>query len=133
MLPAASRVVTPLLAAVLLAAARGSASPPVRARGGAPVSLDSVRQLDVAIVLLTNSFNRVLTPAEVERVHEEVAEFYAFYQQHGAGKVDFRFSLVQVRAKPNVRELGLRARTFKERTRRRFVPCLLSVSAPGFV
>src|SRR5512143_3697860 len=53
---------------------------------GAP---DSVRQLNVAIVLLTNSFNKVLTTAEVERVHEEVAEFYAFYQQHGAGKVDF--------------------------------------------
>jgi len=57
---------------------------------------DSVRRLDVAIVLLTNSFNKVLTPAEVERVHEEVAEFYAFYQQHGAGKVDFHFSLIEI-------------------------------------
>src|SRR5512135_1970587 len=39
---------------------------------------DSVRRLNVAIVLLTSSFNKVLTPAEVERVHEEVAEFHAF-------------------------------------------------------
>jgi hypothetical protein len=57
---------------------------------------DSVRQLRVAIVLLTNSFNKTLTAREIERVHEEVAEFYAFYQRHGAGKVDFDFSLVQI-------------------------------------
>ncbi len=63
---------------------------------GASLAPDSVRQLNVAIVLATNSFNKVLSPAEVERVHEEVAEFYAFYQLHGAGKVDFRFSLIQL-------------------------------------
>ena len=93
MLPAPVRAVTPLLAVLLAAAAfpRTPARPDARL----PVA-DSVRQLDVAIVLLTNAFNKVLTPAEVERVHEEVAEFYAFYQEHGAGKVDFRFSLVQI-------------------------------------
>lgn len=61
-----------------------------------PTPPDSVRQLRVAIVLATSSFNKTLTPREIERVHEEVAEFYAFYQRHGAGKVDFDFSLVQV-------------------------------------
>lgn len=75
------------------ASMRMPACPTVRSSEG---SADSVRQLNVAIVLLTNSFNKILTPAEVERVHEEVAEFYAFYQQHGAGKVDFRFSLVEI-------------------------------------
>ncbi len=62
----------------------------------APAPRDSVRQLRVAIVLATSSFAKTLTRQDIERVHEEVAEFYAFYQQHGAGKVDFEFSLVQV-------------------------------------
>jgi hypothetical protein len=60
------------------------------------VAADSVRRLSVAIVLATNTFNRTLAPAEIERAHEEVAEFYAFYQQHGAGKVDFDLALVQI-------------------------------------
>jgi hypothetical protein len=55
-----------------------------------------VRQLRVAIVLATSSFTKTLTRQAIERVHEEVAEFYAFYQQHGAGKVDFDFSLIQI-------------------------------------
>ena len=67
---------------------------------------DSVRRLNVAVVLLTNSFNKTLTPAEVERVHEEVTEFYAFYQQHGAGKVDFDFSLVQIDRRLARREIA---------------------------
>jgi len=108
----ACRAAAPLLAVLVLAAvsgralaesaryagtlARRYASTPVPLCPCAPVPADSVRQLNVAIVLATSSFNKTLTPAEVERVHEEVAEFYAFYQQHGAGKVDFRFSLVQI-------------------------------------
>jgi hypothetical protein len=48
------------------------------------------------VLLYTRSFSRALTPAQVERVHEEVAEFYDFYQTHGAGKVDFDFSLLQI-------------------------------------
>ena len=60
------------------------------------VAADSVRRLSVAIVLLTSSFNKTLTRSEIARVHEEVAEFYAFYQQHGAGKVDFDFSLIEI-------------------------------------
>jgi hypothetical protein len=67
---------------------------------------DSVRRLAVAMVLLTNSFNKTLTPAEVERVHEEVTEFYAFYQQHGAGKVDFDFSLVEIDRRLARREIA---------------------------
>ena len=109
------RAALPGLALLLLAAAPGGpardhSAPSYRAPlpraplfvrpcAGAPplaAPADSVRQLNVAIVLATNSFNKVLTPADVERVHEEVAEFYAFYQLHGAGKVDFRFSLIQV-------------------------------------
>jgi hypothetical protein len=70
------------------------------------LAADSVRRLSVAIVLLTNAFNRTLTRAEVERVHEEVTEFYAFYQQHGAGKVDFDFSLVQIDRQLQRREIS---------------------------
>ena len=104
----ALRAVLPVLSVLLLSAAPGHAVPEhgtaVRRCSGRSVprcvraraSADSVRRLDVAIVLATASFNKVLTPAEVERVHEEVAEFHAFYQRHGAGKVDFRFSLVQI-------------------------------------
>jgi len=108
-----ARAVAPTLAALLAATALSPAStfpgaphssgPQATlagrtARPAAPAQAraDSVRQLNVAIVLLTNSFNKMLTAAEIERVHEEVAEFYAFYQDHGAGKVDFRFSLVQI-------------------------------------
>ena len=103
------RAALPGLALLLLGATSGGAPPPcpcapvrlcpcasVPLCPCAPVPADSVRQLQVAIALVTNSFNKVLTPAEVERVHEEVAEFYAFYQLHGAGKVDFRFSLIQI-------------------------------------
>jgi hypothetical protein len=94
------RAALPGLALLLLAAAPGGARPErgttVRWYAGPTVAPDSVRQLNVAIALVTNSFNKVLTPADVERVHEEVAEFYAFYQLHGAGKVDFRFSLIQI-------------------------------------
>jgi hypothetical protein len=67
---------------------------------------DSVRRLGVAIVLLTSSFNKTLSRAEVERVHEEVVEFYAFYQQHGAGKVDFDFSLIQIDRRLERREIA---------------------------
>jgi len=70
------------------------------------LAADSVRRLSVAIVLLTNAFNKTLTPAEIARVHEEVAEFYAFYQAHGAGKVDFDFSLIQVDRRVARREIS---------------------------
>ncbi len=70
------------------------------------LAADSVRRLSVAIVLLTSSFNRTLTTAEIERVHEEVAEFHAFYQRHGAGKVDFDFALVQVDRRLARREIA---------------------------
>jgi len=96
----ACRAAVPLLAVFGLAAVSGRAlaesaryaGPPVPLCARAPVPADSVRQLNVAIVLATNSFNKTLNAAEVERVHEEAAEFYAFYQQHGAGKVDFSSS-----------------------------------------
>ena len=82
------RAALPGLTLILLAAAHG----PAASAPGTAVAPDSVRQLNVAIVLATNSFNKTLNAAEVERVHEEAAEFYAFYQQHGAGKVDFSSS-----------------------------------------
>jgi hypothetical protein len=73
------------------------------------LAADSVRRLSVAIVLLSSSFNRTLTTAEIERVHEEVVEFYDFYQQHGAGRVDFDFALVEVDrplARRDIAEVG---------------------------
>lgn len=70
------------------------------------VAADSVRRLSVAIVLMTNAFNKTLTTTEIERVHEEVAGFYAFYQQHGAGKVDFDFSLIQIDRRLARREIA---------------------------
>lgn len=79
---------------------------PARVPSRAPARTDSVRQLRVAIVLLTSSFTKTLTPAEIERVHEEVVEFYAFYQEHGAGKVDFDFSLVQIDRRLARREIA---------------------------
>lgn len=88
-----------ICAALLLAAA------PLAAQRR-PAPTDSVRQLRVAIVLVTSSFNKTLTAREIERVHEEVAEFYAFYQRHGAGKVDFDFSLVQVDRRVARREIS---------------------------
>ncbi|MBI4541663.1 MAG: hypothetical protein HY705_01395 [Gemmatimonadetes bacterium] len=60
----------------------------------------------MAIVLYTYSFNRVLTPADVERVHEEVAEFNDFYRRRGTGKVDFAFSLIQVDRRLERREIA---------------------------
>ena len=115
-----ARAVLPAVAVALLTAASpgapsapgGGAPPspcahrPVPPCARAPVPSDSVRQLNVAIVLVTSSFNKTLTAAEIERVHEEVAEFYAFYQQHGAGKVDFRFSLVQIDRRIERREIA---------------------------
>lgn len=89
---------------MLLLALALAASVPLCPR--APEPPDSVRRLNVAVVLLTNSFNKTLTPAEVERVHEEVTEFYAFYQQHGAGQVDFDFSLVQIDRRLARREIA---------------------------
>jgi hypothetical protein len=79
-----------LLLAILLAGA------PARATAAAMTPSDSVRRLEVAIVLFTRSFTRTLTRAEIERVHEEIAEFAAFYQRHGAGRLDLRLSLVQI-------------------------------------
>jgi hypothetical protein len=70
------------------------------------VAADSVRRLSVAIVLLTSSFNKTLTTLDIERVHEEVAEFHAFYQEHGAGKIDFDFALVQVDRRLARREIA---------------------------
>jgi hypothetical protein len=70
------------------------------------IAADSVRRLSVAIVLLTSSFNKTLTRTEIARVHEEVAEFYAFYQQHGAGKVDFDFSLIEIDRRLARREIA---------------------------
>ena len=77
------RLRTALCAALLLAT-------------GAAPQPPTVRRLNVLVVLYTRSFSRALTPAQVERVHEEVAEFYDFYQSRGSAKVDFDFSLVQI-------------------------------------
>ncbi len=72
------------LCVLLLALSAGAPQPP------------TVRRLNVLIVLYTRSFARTLTREQAERVHEEVAEFYDFYQSRGSGKVDFQFSLLQI-------------------------------------
>ncbi|HKJ92924.1 MAG TPA: hypothetical protein VJ957_07135 [Longimicrobiales bacterium] len=88
------RTLVPLFALLVGVAGPGHAyatrAPAARA---AP---DSVRQLDVLLVVYTKSFSRELTPAQVERLDEEMVEFADFYRRHGGSRVAFRFSLLQV-------------------------------------
>ena len=79
-----------LVPAACVAALLGAAGPAVAAPP------DSVRRLEVAVVLYSRSFTRTLTRAERERVHEEVAEFSEFYRRHGAGRVELRLSLIEI-------------------------------------
>ena len=69
---------------------------PTAARAAPGVPPDSVRRLEVGIVLFSRSFTRTLTRAEIARVHEEVVEFAEFYRRHGTGRLDLRLSLIDV-------------------------------------
>lgn len=57
---------------------------------------DSVRQLDVLIVLYPRSFARQLAPVEVERLQEEIVAFADFYRRHGGDRVSFRYSFLEL-------------------------------------
>lgn len=82
------------LSALGVAVAGAPRTVPAPAPPGA--AADSVRRLHVLVVLYPRSFARELTPPQVERLDEEIAEFADFYRRHGAGRVAFRFSLLQV-------------------------------------
>ena len=66
---------------------------------------NSVRRLEVAIVLYTNTFARTLTIPDIERVHDEVVEFVDFYRRHAAGRVEFAISLVQIDRRLQLHEI----------------------------
>lgn len=57
---------------------------------------EPVRTLHVLVLLYPRSFAHVLSAAEMERLQEEIVEFADFYQTHGAGRVEFRFTLLQL-------------------------------------
>jgi hypothetical protein len=53
-------------------------------------------QLRLLIVVYTSSFAHTLTPAQVERLHQEVAEFVDFYRESAGDVLDLDLTLLQI-------------------------------------